>query len=113
MVGLEAQSVGVTAVTLFEQFRGWFAVISRAGDQTSLRVGYDRLLVTHRYFCEMITLGYDAAAVSHYQSFRAKRIHIGTQDLRIAAITLANEATSNRRDFERVPGLRTEDWNQA
>lgn len=34
-------------------------------------------------------------------------------DLKIASITLVNNATlltRNRSDFDRVPGLQTEDW---
>ena len=38
---------------------------------------------------------------------------IGTIDLKIAAIVLANDATLLRRnlsDFRKVPGLKVEDW---
>ncbi len=42
-----------------------------------------------------------------------QRIRIGTTDLKIAAIALTHQGTllsSNRRDFDQVPGLRVEDW---
>ncbi|MBW4601459.1 MAG: type II toxin-antitoxin system VapC family toxin [Calothrix sp. FI2-JRJ7] len=43
-----------------------------------------------------------------YQSLKAQRIRIGTQDLRIASIVLANNAillTRNLQDFNKVPEL--------
>ena len=53
------------------------------------------------------------AAAQQFQLLHAQRIRIGTQDLRIAAIALANNCivvTRNRRDFARVPDLTIEDW---
>ena len=41
------------------------------------------------------------------------RIRIGTMDLKIAAIALANDAillSRNLTDFSKVPALRVEDW---
>jgi tRNA(fMet)-specific endonuclease VapC len=112
--GLDPQTAASTVVTLFEQLRGRLAEVNRARDEARLRIALQRLLDTLRYFCTNNVLPFDVAASSIYRSLVAQRLRVGTQDLRIAAIVLANDAilvTSNRRDFERVPGLRIEDWN--
>jgi tRNA(fMet)-specific endonuclease VapC len=111
-----AGSVGTTAVTMYEQFRGRFAVIDRARDVESLTRAYSLLEVSRLYFCTMPVLSFDEAAARIYRGLLPIRLRTGTQDLRIAAIALANDVvlvTSNRRDFDRVPGLRIEDWNAA
>lgn len=44
---------------------------------------------------------------------RGQRLRLGTMDLKIAATALVHDAlllSANRRDFERVPGLRVENW---
>ncbi|MEK6262577.1 MAG: type II toxin-antitoxin system VapC family toxin [Planctomycetota bacterium] len=49
----------------------------------------------------------------HYRRLRSARLNVGAFDLKIAAITLANEATllsRNLKDFKRVPGLSVENW---
>jgi predicted nucleic acid-binding protein len=56
---------------------------------------------------------WDENAASYFQELRSDRVRIGTQDLKIASIALANDAlllTANSRDFEKVPGLHVEDW---
>lgn len=55
----------------------------------------------------------DESAAHEFTRLRAEKIRIGTQDLRIAALALAHDAlllSANLRDFERVRGLRVEDW---
>ena len=80
-----------------------------------LLLAYDRLLATVRYFAHVNVLPFTPAAAAVLQKLRDQRIRIGTQDLRIAAIVLAaggTLVTSNRRDFEKVPGLTIEEWNR-
>jgi tRNA(fMet)-specific endonuclease VapC len=48
-----------------------------------------------------------------YAELVKQKIRVGTQDLRIAAITLSVGViliTRNRKDFEKVTNLRLEDW---
>jgi tRNA(fMet)-specific endonuclease VapC len=63
---------------------------------------------------EFNVLQYDEQSQEIYQNFRVQRIRIGTQDLRIASIVIANKGvllTRNLRDFEKVPGLTIQDWS--
>ncbi len=59
-------------------------------------------------------LPYTDAADALFRMWRAQKLRIGTNDLRIAAIAFAHGAklvTRNRRDFEQVPGLDLEIWS--
>ena len=76
-------------------------------------MAYTRLWDTLDDFKFLNILKFDHNAYTVYTEFRRQRIRIGTQDLRIAAIVLANNAilvTRNYRDFSQVPGLVQEDW---
>lgn len=105
--------LAITVVTVEEQMRGRLAQIGRPG--VDLAVAYDQLRKTADYFCDLSILPFDAEAQQQYEQLRSQKIRIGTLDLRIAAIVLRQNAilvTRNQRDFERVPGLRLEDWSQ-
>lgn len=61
-------------------------------------------------------LDFDAAAATEYQRLSKARLRIGTMDLKIAAIALAHDAllvSRNLADFQRVPGLKVEDWTAS
>jgi tRNA(fMet)-specific endonuclease VapC len=59
-------------------------------------------------------LPYDEAAATHFARLRHTLPHRpGTQDLRIAAITLRHGATlvtRNQRDFQGITGLPLDNW---
>jgi tRNA(fMet)-specific endonuclease VapC len=60
---------------------------------------------------EIIRWGEPAA--DEFKRLRKLRVRIGTQDLKIASIAITSDAlllSANLRDFQRVPGLRVEDW---
>ena len=69
-----------------------------------------RLLTEYQH---RLLLPFDERAVSEFKRLKAAKVKIGTMDLRIASIVLANGATlitRNLRDYEQVPGLQAEDW---
>ena len=108
-------AVFTTVITVREQLRGRLAAVDQASEGPDLLLAYDRLLATVRYFAHVNVLPFSPAAAMTLQQLREQRIRIGTQDLRIAAIVLTaggTLVTSNRRDFEKVPGLRIEDWSR-
>ena len=113
LASTDPASIATTVVTLTEQCRGRLAVIHRASSAVALQTAYGLFLETYRYFCDNEVLPFDTTAADIFRSLLAHRPRMGTQDLQIAAIVLSRDAilvTSNRRDFERVPGLRIDDW---
>jgi tRNA(fMet)-specific endonuclease VapC len=104
----------ITIITADEQLQGRLAVIRRAKTQFDAAREYERLHEALQFFATVRILPYDAAAVTRFEALRKPGIRIGTQDLRIAAICLTQQATlvtRNQRDFRLVPGLALEDWS--
>ncbi|MCC5663527.1 type II toxin-antitoxin system VapC family toxin [Nostoc sp. CHAB 5784] len=76
-------------------------------------LAYAKLQATLEFFKNVRSLAFDQYAINCYEDLICQRIRIGTQDLRIAAITLSMNVilvTCNRNDFEKLPNLRLEDW---
>ncbi|MEB3311844.1 MAG: type II toxin-antitoxin system VapC family toxin [Snowella sp.] len=111
---VDDSQIFVTVITLEEQIRGRFSVISKfTNNPEKLPRAYADLHATFDFFTRMNLLDFDNFALSYYQKFRQQKIRIGTQDLKISAITLANQMTlltRNHRDFSKVPNLIFEDW---
>ncbi len=110
-VGKEA--VVATIISYEEQSRGWLAYVARArsvADQVEAYHKLSRHLETYR---GLTVLHFDQQAAKHFERLTSNRIKIGTLDLKIAAITLANDATllsRNLKDFEKVPELDVQNW---
>lgn len=107
------EEVAVTVITAEEQFYGRMNQIRRANSADSLLSAYARLRAALDYFKTVNLLNFDHEAYSCYTELVRQKIRVGTQDLRIAACVISRNGvlvTRNRRDFERIPGLRFEDW---
>lgn len=106
--------LATTVITFEEQIRGRLERVRRAKSDEEIVIAYKNLLATFHYFQSVIIMGYDKKSQMIFRNLREQKIRIGTQDLRIASVALANNATvvtRNRRDFISVPLLKIEDWS--
>jgi len=107
--------VAVTVISVEEQMRGWLQVIARYRDPMQQIAYYDKLIAFVRFFNDWTILSFPESSVHIYRDLQAAKIRISTFDLRIAASTLDHAAlllTRNTSDFQRVPGLKFEDWTK-
>ncbi|MBD1931907.1 MULTISPECIES: PIN domain-containing protein [Cyanophyceae] len=114
---INPRDIAVTIVTVEEQLRGRLDSIRQASTNGSqadrLVLAYTRLGETLDDFKSINILKFDEEAYIRYADLRSQRIRIGTQDLKIAAISLSKNSilvTRNQRDFAQVPDLIFEDW---
>jgi len=108
-----AAHFATTIVNYDEQTRGWLAFSAKAKLNAELIEAYRRLEKHLHMYCATRVLSYDQLAAVKFQALKGSKLKVGTMDLRIAAIVLAHDATllsRNLGDFQRVPGLRVEDW---
>jgi tRNA(fMet)-specific endonuclease VapC len=110
--------VATTIISVQEVFNGWVGELNQPGNNRDRLIGkYRQLFLATELFKSVQVLEFDAKAFDCYESLllqnpelRKKRLQ---QDLRIAAIALAQKAvvvTRNNRDFNLVPGLSIENW---
>jgi tRNA(fMet)-specific endonuclease VapC len=111
---LPPDDIATTIITYEEQMRGWLAHAAQANTTERMLVSYARLQKHIETFHEIPIPGFDEKAASQFERLRHARTRVGTMDLKIAAIALANDAillTRNLTDFRKVPDLRAEDWS--
>jgi len=111
---LSAKDAVVTTIVCAEEMqRGWLAWISTASKAAEAEEAYERFSESIHFLASFVLLPWDVQADEQLQSFRKAGVRIGTMDLKIACVTLEHDAillTRNRADFEKVPGLRFENW---
>ncbi len=106
--------VAITVISYEEQTRGWFARLARASTPERQIFDYGEVKNLLRDYCSIAVLDFDTNAAAEFQRLRDAKIRVGTMDMKIAAVALANNAvllTRNSTDFARVPRLRIEDWS--
>jgi tRNA(fMet)-specific endonuclease VapC len=96
--------------------RGWLAKIHGAKQAQEQVAWYDQLAWLIDFLADWQIIAFDRHAASEFNRLRRLGLRIGTFDLKIAAIARVHGAmllSANQRDFNRVPGLRVEDWLQT
>ena len=80
---------------------------------TELVRAYESLADVSDFLRGFTCLPFDKEAATLFTKLRKRGVRIGTMDLRIACITIEHDAvllTRNTVDFEKVPGLKFENW---
>lgn len=109
------EGIVVSVVSFHEQTRGAHDHINSAKKPIQVLRGYGMLTDAIENYRMFPVLRFDSAALDKFEFLKSRKIRIGTMDLRIAAIALANDltlVTRNKSDFEKVPNLRIEDWTR-
>lgn len=105
--------VALPVVAVEEQIRGWLAQIRRARNVHRQIVPYLMFIKLMEFLRDWPIMSWNEPAADNFMRLRRMRVRIGSEDLKIASIALAQEAillSTNLRDFRQVPGLQVEDW---
>lgn len=102
-----AEQLCISAITLGELYFG----VEKSARRT------ENLQALERFIGRLTVLPFSAKAASHYGQLRVELQHsgkpVGGNDLLIGAHARAEGltlVTNNTREFERMPGLRVENW---
>jgi tRNA(fMet)-specific endonuclease VapC len=97
-----------------EVLGGWYTQIRQARDDQQLTRAYQALHEALEFFRSIRILPFNLPEIRRYRQLRTQHRRIGTNDLRIAAIVLEQQAilvTHNTTDFADISGLQLEDWS--
>ena len=106
--------VFVSIVSFHEEIVGWNKYMAKAKYSTSLVKAYSKFEKILNDFGRMQLLPFDQKSADVFDDLvRQKLGQVGTMDLRIAAVAIANQMillTQNTVDFDRIPNLQIDDW---
>jgi tRNA(fMet)-specific endonuclease VapC len=105
--------IAIPVIVVEECLRGWLAQIRRARKATDQVVPYHRLAKLIRFFSAWHIVDWDVESALWFEKLQKSKLRIGSPDLKIASIALANDAlllTANLRHFKQVAELHVENW---
>jgi tRNA(fMet)-specific endonuclease VapC len=107
------EHIFVSIVSFHELLNGWIAYMAKRQSSESLVRAYFEFETILKDFSVMQLLPFDRKAAEVFDELAKEKLRVGSMDLRIAAIAIANQMTlltQNTVDFERIPGLQIDDW---
>ena len=111
--GISSIQVAASIISYEEQMRGWLSYIAKAKSDKQQVEAYKQLKQQLTNYCAIPVLEFDEQAALEFQRLRKAYPRLGTMDLKIASVALANNAvllTRNSADFGQIVNLLIEDW---
>jgi tRNA(fMet)-specific endonuclease VapC len=111
----DVKEVATTIISYEEQMRGWLSLLAKAKAVRDQVVAYRKLKNQMVNYAAVMILDFDERAAVEFQNLKRTNVRVGTMDMKIAAIALsvgATVLTRNLADFQRIPGLKVEDWTR-
>jgi tRNA(fMet)-specific endonuclease VapC len=116
-VAEHSDNIAITIITVQELFNGWNGKLNNPRQVNNLSSLYTKLWKTTEFFKVITILNFDLDAENCYNHLRQNNRNLAKKrlekDLRIASITLVQNATivtRNYKDFSQVPNLQIENW---
>jgi tRNA(fMet)-specific endonuclease VapC len=107
----------IPIVAAAEIVRGWLAAVRQAEagkGRLTLAFAFGRFQQSLVNMAPFTFLPYSAGADALVKQWKAARIRVSSNDMRIAAICIVHGATlvtRNARDYSRIPGLTLDVWS--
>jgi tRNA(fMet)-specific endonuclease VapC len=110
---IDPTQVATSIISYEEQMRGWLSYAAKVQTIEKQVTAYKELKRQLINYCTIPIIDFDEQAAQEFQRLKKLYPRLGTMDLKIASVVLANQAvllTRNSSDFGRIIGLLVEDW---
>jgi tRNA(fMet)-specific endonuclease VapC len=98
VVAHAAAAPAITVITVEEQLTGWQRALRQAKDDSRREQIYRRMALTVENMSSWRIFPYASSAMGRHTGFLRQRLNVGSNDLKIAAIALDNNATVATRN---------------
>jgi tRNA(fMet)-specific endonuclease VapC len=93
LASLNSDRVVTTIITYEEQTRGWLSYLSKARSMDEQITAYKELQKHIIHYLSIPIISFDLASALEFKKLKKSYSRLGSMDLKIAAITIVNQAT--------------------